>query len=135
MLARATRDGATGGTGVAGRQPVAIGSGAPFCVCVCKGGPAGTPNPFPYMRAAYVGRFGRRDLSSELKSNAGYIVQLFTKLGPNNFCFRGTLLCEQRHELEKNSHVQYNLISCSYRIAIFMNKAVYGAVLPCNELR
>ena len=45
VLVRATWGGATGGTGVAGRQPVAIGSGAPFCFCVRKGGPAGTPPP------------------------------------------------------------------------------------------
>ena len=45
VLVRATRGGATGSTGAAGRQPMAIGSGAPFCFCVRKGGSAGTPPP------------------------------------------------------------------------------------------
>ena len=62
LLGRATRGGAAVGAGVVGRQPVSIWPGAPFYVCVRKGGPASTPpRPSPYIRAAYVGRFGRRD--------------------------------------------------------------------------
>ena len=40
------------------RQPVVIRPGAPFCVCVRKGGPAGTPRSCPHMCTTYVGPFG-----------------------------------------------------------------------------
>ena len=53
LLARTTRGGAAVGAGAVGRQPVAIWPGAPFYVCVRKGGPAGTPPP-PLIYALHM---------------------------------------------------------------------------------